>query len=218
MIYFSPIDEQPRLLSGIQRYLEERSMEFDRISPERAVLLMRLAQHVHRELAEHDRARLVFICTHNSRRSQIAQLCCAAAATQVGVAGVETFSGGTEGTAFHPSAVAALVRAGFAIERTTEGENPVHHARFTEGLPPAVCFSKRFDDPPNPTEGFAAVMTCTEADGACPAVPGASARFALPYDDPKASDGGPEEAETYDERCRQIAREMLYAFSQVRPV
>jgi len=37
-----------------------------------------------------------------------------------------------------------------------------------------------------------------------------AARFALPYDDPKQSDGTPTEVKTYDERCRQIAREMLY--------
>lgn len=218
MIYFSPIDEQPRLLSGIQRYLEDRSMEFDRIPPERAVLLMRLAQRVHQELCEHDRVRLVFVCTHNARRSLMAQLLAAAAATQAGVAGVETFSGGTEATAPSPGAVAALGRAGFEIERTDGGASPVRHARFAEGLPPAVCSSKRLDEPPNPTEGFVAVLTCTEADGACPAVPGAAARFAIPYDDPKASDGTPDEAATYDERCRQIAREMLFVFSQVRPV
>lgn len=209
---------QPRPLPALAAYLQERSMEFARIPPERALLLGRLAEHAHRQLAAEDRARLVFICTHNARRSQIAQVFAAGAATHMGIAGVETFSGGTEVTAFNPRAVAALRRAGVEIEATTEGENPVYHVRFADGLPPMVCFSKRFDGPPNPAEGFAAVLTCSEADGACPAVPGADARFPIRYDDPKASDGTPEEADTYDERCRQIAREMLYAFSQVRPV
>ncbi len=46
-------------------------------------------------------------------------------------------------------------------------------------------------------------------------VQGASSRFAIPYDDPKVADGTPEETAIYDERCAQIAREMLYVFSQV---
>jgi hypothetical protein len=37
----------------------------------------------------------------------------------------------------------------------------------------------------------------------------------VPCRDPKASDGTPDETATYDERCAQIAREMLYVFSRV---
>jgi hypothetical protein len=58
-------------------------------------------------------------------------------------------------------------------------------------------------------------MTCSDADASCPIVQGAEARFAIPYDDPKKSDGSEREAEVYNERCRQIAREMLYLFSRV---
>lgn len=58
-------------------------------------------------------------------------------------------------------------------------------------------------------------MVCDEADEACPAVPGASGRFAIPYVDPKVSDDTPGEAATYDERCAQIAREMLFVMHAV---
>jgi hypothetical protein len=58
-------------------------------------------------------------------------------------------------------------------------------------------------------------MTCSAADKACPIVFGADARIAIPFDDPKAFDGTDQEAAKYDERCRQIAREMLYVFSRV---
>ena len=37
-----------------------------------------------------------------------------------------------------------------------------------------------------------------------------------PYDDPKAFDDTPAEAEKYDERSQQIAREMLYIFSKAK--
>jgi hypothetical protein len=58
-------------------------------------------------------------------------------------------------------------------------------------------------------------MTCSSADKNCPVVRGAAERVSLPYDDPKIADGTAEEAATYDDRCAQIAREMLYAFSLV---
>jgi hypothetical protein len=76
------------------------------------------------------------------------------------------------------------------------------------------AFSKVYDDSPNPSEGFAAIMTCSSADQACPIVHGAAERIAIPYDDPKAFDGTEQEAAKYDERCAQIAREMLYVFSR----
>jgi hypothetical protein len=56
-------------------------------------------------------------------------------------------------------------------------------------------------------------MTCSDADEACPVVVGAFARYAIPYKDPKQSDGSPAELTRYAERCRQIAREMLFLFS-----
>jgi arsenate reductase len=47
-------------------------------------------------------------------------------------------------------------------------------------------------------------------------VDGASLRVPLHFEDPKKSDNTPREAAAYDERCAQIAREMLYVFSRVK--
>jgi arsenate reductase len=118
-------------------------------------------------------------------------------------------------TAFHKNAVAAMERAGFDVD-APGGDNPHYLVRFAPDGPTLECFSKAFDDPMNPSVDFAAVMTCSDADAACPFVPGASARFRITYDDPKVADGAPDERATYDSRCLQIATEMLYAFSRVR--
>ena len=64
-------------------------------------------------------------------------------------------------------------------------------------------------------EAFAALMVCADADEACPFVPGADARFAIPFEDPKAFDGTDLEAAMYDERCRQIATELFFVFEYV---
>src|SRR5690606_5396835 len=147
------------------------------------------------------RADLLFVCTHNSRRSHIAQILARAAALRAGLSDIATFSGGTEVTAFNPRAVSALRRAGFTIEDGA-GDNPRYRVAVAAGLAPEEGFSKRFDDPPNPRAGFVAIMTCSQADAACPFIPGAAARVAVPYDDPKDADGTADEASRYDARVR----------------
>lgn len=195
-------------------YAGARATEFDRIGPERRELLDQLAAFVRDRAGAREPIPMTFICTHNSRRSHMAQLWTAVGAELFGVPGVRTYSGGTEATAFNPRAVAALERAGFDIAPTTADDNPIYHVRLGQTLPPLTCFSKVYDQAPNPSEGFVAVMVCGQADESCPYVEGASFRLALPFEDPKASDGSSREASTYDERCAQIAREMLYVMSR----
>ena len=65
----------------------------------------------------------------------------------------------------------------------------------------------------SPTDASPAAKQA-RADKQCPFVPGAALRIGLPFDDPKAFDNTPREAAMYDERCQQIARELLYVFSE----
>lgn len=178
------------------------------IPQERRRTLDRLATFV----GESDPAALTFICTHNSRRSHLAEQWASVAARYYGLERVATYSGGTEATAFNPRAIAALERAGFEIS-SPEGDNPRHEVSVGPGLT-RVAFSKTFADEANPSEGFAAVMTCSDADRSCPFVEGAALRVALPYVDPKEADDTPAEASRYDERSRQIASEMFYLMAR----
>jgi hypothetical protein len=196
-------------------FVAERVVEFDEISDERKRALGPITDFVADRIQRSDPVRLTFICTHNSRRSHMSQIWAQTAAEIYGVSGVETYSGGTEATAFNPRAVAALQRAGFAVEPFTDGKNPIYEVSFEPKTAPMQSFSKVYDSPPNPTENFAAIMTCSAADNACPIVVGAAERIAIPFDDPKAFDGTEQEAAKYDERCAQIAREMLLVFSKV---
>ena len=178
--------------------------------------LAQLARVVGGRLKESGRADLLFVCTHTSRRSHMAQLLGLAAARRIGVAGVRTYSGGTEATAFNPRAIAALERVGFTITTSGEEKNPHYKVRFSPSAEPVEAFSKRYMDPPNPSEGFVAVMTCSQADAACPLVQGAVARLAVPYEDPKVADGTPGEAAKYDERVEQIGRDLAWLFAQAQ--
>jgi protein-tyrosine-phosphatase len=199
----------------LQRYVAARIGEFDNIPNERRKQLGRLAAYIRDNVRLNQPARLTFICTHNSRRSQLCQIWAATAAAYYGVPHVEAFSGGTEVTAFNSRAVAALQRAGFAINDPKSTPNPRYRVSWHVDGPELECFSKVYHDTSNPKSDFCAVMTCSQADKLCPNVQGASKRISMPYDDPKAFDGTPQEAGQYDERCRQIAHEILFTFSEV---
>lgn len=199
----------------LRAFVTERLAEVEKIPEERRRALDRLASWVAKRQAEHKGADLTFICTHNSRRSHISQLWAQVAAEVFGVSGIRTFSGGTEATAFNPRAVEAMRRAGFVIDAPEAAENPRYRVTYGPKGPTMEAFSKVFGDDANPAQGFAAVMTCSQADAGCPYVPGAAYRVAVPYEDPKAFDGTAQEAEMYDARVKQIATEMLYLFAAV---
>lgn len=203
------------LYPDIQSYIEQRLAEFEQIPSERKSQLKKMSLYVKSRIKAREPARLTFICTHNSRRSHLSQIWAATAAHFYNIPHVETFSGGTEATAFNPRAVSAIERAGFKVEKTQDGKNPRYAVRFDDTDSPLICFSKVYSDAPNPTADFCAVMTCAQADKNCPVVEGCSLRVAVPFEDPKVADDTPEESNKYDERCAQISREMLYLFSQV---
>lgn len=209
-----PAEGNVELHTGLRDYIEEVLQGFDSIPKERKCELRKLALFVRTKHSSNQPANLIYVCTHNSRRSHMAQLWAATAAAWYGVNDVGTFSGGTEATAFNPRAVVALERAGFVIQNPG-GENPRYRVAYGPEAPIMVCFSKNYDDPSNPREGFAAVMTCSQAAESCPVVTGAALRVAIPYEDPKAADETPEETQRYDERCKQIGTEMFYLFSLI---
>lgn len=195
----------------LEQYLSGLEAEFDRIPEDRKQKLLELSAFLREKSGKEEPIKLTVICTHNSRRSHMGEAWLHAAAEWYGLENVKTYSGGTEATAFNPRAVAALERAGYSVETVdANSDNPVYRLSLGRGYEPERHFSKKYDHSTNPKEGFAAIMVCAEADAACPFVPGAAARFALPYNDPKAFDGTEQEAEQYDARCRQIAREMFF--------
>lgn len=200
------------IFPALQAYADSLTSEFDLIPEERKAALRQMAAYIRGQKDSSLPVQLTFICTHNSRRSHMGQIWAATAAAYYGVDGVETFSGGTEATAFNPRAVAAMERAGFSIDSTGES-NPRYRVHLQQGDAGLLCFSKKYDDAANPQKDFAAIMTCSQADADCPFIPGAKFRLSLPYNDPKEADGTPEETSRYDERCRQIGRELMYAFS-----
>ena len=191
-------------------------LETDAIPQERKQLLDLLSGYIQEKVDKKESVRLNFICTHNSRRSHLSQVWAQTLAHHFGVRNLSCYSGGTEATALFSMVATTLANTGFEVQMLSEGKNPVYTIKFAENEHPVICFSKTMDDAFNPTSDFAAIMTCSQADEGCPFVPGAEKRIPITYDDPKAFDNTPQQAEKYSERSKQIATEMCYIFSKIK--
>lgn len=201
---FQPIKERSAALAN----------NFKEIPAARKELLEKIADYIKTKHAANEAINLIYVCTHNSRRSHLGQVWAAVAAAYYGVNNVHTFSGGTEATAFNPNAINALTAAGFTIQKTDESNNPVYNVFFADDKF-STCFSKVYNHKANPVTNFAAVMTCSDADENCPFIPGCDLRIGTTYNDPKAFDNTILQNEKYTERSNQIAMECLYVFSKV---
>ena len=204
------------LLPPLRLYVNEVANELDIVSAERKVVLGSIAADVAARLERGEVAHVTFICTHNSRRSHMSQIWAQTAAYYYGLDKVHAFSGGTEVTACNCRTVTAMRRVGFSIEDATTGDNPLYLVRYADDRPPIRAYSKLYNADANPERGFIALMTCSSADKSCPVVKGAIARHAIHYADPRLCDDTPTETAAYNERCREIAREMFYIMSEVR--
>lgn len=201
------------LFAEIQTVIQ--GLDLTSISAERKATLQPLIDFIQSKTSAEQPIRLNLICTHNSRRSHLAQIWAQTAAFYYNVSDVFCYSGGTEATAMFPMVAETLAGQGFSINAISQGDNPVYAVKYAANEPPIVAFSKTYSDDFNPEAGFAAVMTCSQADGGCPFIAGAEKRIAITYDDPKAFDGSPQQQEKYAERSLQIAAEMCYVFSKI---
>ena len=201
------------LFQGIETLIN--NLKPESISVKRKVILQPLIEFIQAKATNNEDIRINFICTHNSRRSHLSQVWAQTMANYFNIKNVFCYSGGTEATALFPMVAKTLQNSGFKIKTISEGKNPVYSIKYAENEHPIIGFSKKLDDNFNPKSEFAAIMTCDSANEACPIVIGAEQRIAITFEDPKAFDNTPQQAEKYKERSLQIATELFYVFSKI---
>jgi arsenate reductase len=192
------------------------TFNFESITVERKIILQPLVDYIQSKATNQQEIRLNLICTHNSRRSHLSQVWAQTAAAYYVIKNVFCYSGGTEATAMFPMVSKTLAKQGFEIKTIAEGSNPIYAIKYAANEHPIIGFSKTYDNSFNPQDEFAAIMTCSQADGGCPFIAGAEKRIPITFEDPKAFDNTPQQAEKYEERSLQIATEMFYVFSQIK--
>ena len=193
------------------------TLKVESISKERKTVLQPLVDFLNDKSKNGEEIRINFICTHNSRRSHLSQVWAQTMASYFDIKNVFCYSGGTEATALFPIVAETLINSGFEINTISKGENPVYSIKYAENQHPIIGYSKKFDDDFNPKSKFAAIMTCSQADEGCPFIAGAEKRIPITFEDPKAFDNTPKQAQKYKERSLQIATELFYVFSQTNP-
>ncbi len=193
-----------------------QQLEWEKINnDERKSTLQPLIDFIQLKINSKQQININFICTHNSRRSHLSQVWAQVASAYFNIANVHCFSGGTEETALFPKVAETLANQGFNIFKIADTHNPVYAIKYSDNTLPVIGFSKKYDSPFNPVSAFAAIMTCSQADGGCPFIAGAEKRIPITFEDPKISDNTPEQSKVYTERSLQIAAEMFYVFSKI---
>ena len=201
------------LYTPIKKFIEK--LDISSVSDERKIVLQPLANYIQEKVNRQEPIRLNFICTHNSRRSHLSQIWAQTIANYFNILNITTYSGGTESTAMFPVVKDTLVATGFKINTIAATNNPIYTIKYSDNNHPIIGFSKKMDDDFNPKSEFGAILTCDSANEACPIVPGAEKRFPIMFEDPKAFDNTPQQAEKYAERSLQIATELFFVFSLI---
>jgi arsenate reductase (thioredoxin) len=132
------------------------------------------------------RPRVLFLCTHNSARSQMAEGFLRTLAGDRFEAG----SAGTEKTAVNPLAIRVMAELGIDIGAQT---------------------SKRYEDVASPPWDYL-ITVCDDANERCPYVPGSVERLHWSFEDPSRATGGEEQRLAVFRRVRDQIRERLTAW------
>jgi arsenate reductase (thioredoxin) len=133
-----------------------------------------------------DRQRVIFVCTHNSARSQMAE----GMLRTWGGDRFQAFSAGTEATRVRPEAIAVMHEIGIDISG---------HASKT--LEPFLG------------EAFSWLITvCDQAKEACPTIPGVAQQAHWNIDDPSAVEGDEGARLAAFRGARDILRDRIHIF------
>ncbi len=200
----------------VEKFFKEAINKVE-ITDQRMDLLKSIAKKI--QETPHDSSHSIFlnfICTHNSRRSQLTQVWAYFAANYFDLTSIKAYSGGTAVTAFFRNTVKTLQSVGFIFNIVEfNHQNPKYDISFKSGIKPLLGFSKLYDDAIN-SEPYFAITTCSSADENCPFIPNAIFRFHLPFNDPKEFDNTEIADEAYLKTNRQIAAEIFILFKELK--
>jgi arsenate reductase (thioredoxin) len=130
--------------------------------------------------------RVLFVCTHNSARSQMAE----GMVRAWGGGRFEAFSAGTEASAVRPEAIAVMREIGIDISGHT-----------SKTILPFLG------------EEFAWVITvCDQAKESCPVIPGATQQAHWSIDDPSEMEGSEQERLHAFRTARDTLRDRIHMF------
>ncbi len=145
---------------------------------------------------------IVFLCTHNSRRSQLCQIW-GSILSKIYKIDLNFHSAGSEKTEVHKNIFYCLSNAGVKV-----GDNKIHFEDLTINLR-----SKRLGE--IKAKKFIAIMTCSDAEKSCPTDPRSIKNIKIIYEDPKIFDNSEREKEEYYKTSKSIAEDLNYIIKKL---
>ena len=130
--------------------------------------------------------RVLFLCTHNSARSQMAE----GLLRKLAGDRFDVFSAGTEKTRLHPLAIEAMDEIGIDMAEQTSKTLDVYERRTFDFV----------------------ITVCDRANESCPVFPGDTQRIHWSFDDPSAATGTEEERLRVFRRIRDEIQARLRMF------
>lgn len=179
---------------------------------EKSDRVKRLSLSLQNALQSKGKLNLIFICTHNSRRSQFSEVWAHALIHHYDLAQYfKSFSAGTEVSRVHPAVLNTLKRQGFQIDSSDE-----QIQISGDDIPVKRLYSKDIDDESLVHEAAYTIMVCAQADENCPYIDWASERFSLPLHDPGVADGTEKESDSYRQCSEEIASLLKGVFELIK--
>lgn len=136
-----------------------------------------------------EKKRVLFLCTHNSARSQMAEGLLRAIAGDT----FEVFSAGTEQTRVQPLAIDAMREVGIDLSSHTSKTLKVFQGQTFDYV----------------------ITVCDRANESCPIFPGDTQRIHWSFDDPTAAEGSDEERLRVFRRVRDEIQQRLRIFTTI---
>ena len=201
---------------SLKKYINNIIITLENNFKKRKPLLLSVSRYISKKSINKNKVNILFICTHNSRRSQLAQVWSYVASKYFKLNNIMTFSGGTEVSKFNLNAIGSLKRAGLEIKKNNNQENFFYLVKISKDDLGLKCFSKKHNSDYNPKKNFISITTCSEADKECPIIVGADKKVFIPYKDPKFFDGSDQKKTIYDQCCFIIAQEMFFIMKNVK--
>lgn len=188
------------MISIEEKLFKSALHQIESVKGGRLDILDKIASRLTSKVKSDHKANVIFVCTHNSRRSQIAEVSLRSFLKVLQLPEINVFSCGTEKTGIPDQIVHLLNGLGFEVSRVGEQVNVGNDI---------ILSSKTFEDPGLPPN-LLAIMVCDHASESCPFVPSFSERISLEFQDPKSADGSPQETASYENAWKKISREMAY--------
>tara|TARA_B000000475_G_scaffold84994_1_gene68864 strand:- start:151 stop:723 length:573 start_codon:yes stop_codon:yes gene_type:complete len=140
---------------------------------------------------------IVFLCTHNSRRSQLCQVW-GTILSKIYNIDLKFNSAGTEKTEVHKTVFYCFSNLGIEIK-----DNKIFYGDLSLSLNSKVLEEIQSDK-------FISIMTCSDAEKSCPSDSRSIRNISMIYQDPKIFDNTEEEREEYSNTSKLIAEELNY--------